>query len=273
MGSFAVDFLLDAAYSGVLDCSVTTVDCRKSASFILWPLEGPRRELFKEDVPLNRALFAIQIPPPTSTRPPRPPKRPFGGPPPPAPPNREPRRVSSFWMRAQASLGSGADMLAVRVRGWRGVRETCRRRRWRMQLGHEVVDDEKMVVGQSRLPTAPNRQANLRIAVSRWLDPFATIFSVIRASLETFHQCRTHRSNVLAGLTSHLRWWLTRVVAVSRRIDHPINGIGRPVLSTAGHKLPHLHSVSFLPIWRRFFFSCALPSFRDTRLFLSLSIN
>lgn len=141
-------------------------------------------------------------------------------------------------MRAQASLGSGADMLAVKVRGWRGVRETCRRRRWRMQLGHEVVDDEKMVVGQSRLPTAPNRQANLRIAVSRWLDPFATIFSVICASLETFHQCRIHRSNVLAGLTSHLRWWLTRVVAVSPRIDHPINVICRPVLSTAVHKLP-----------------------------------
>jgi hypothetical protein len=31
MGSFVVDFLLDAAYSGVLDCAMTTVHCTLSA--------------------------------------------------------------------------------------------------------------------------------------------------------------------------------------------------------------------------------------------------
>jgi hypothetical protein len=31
MGSFAVDFLLHAADSGVLDCTVTTINCRMSA--------------------------------------------------------------------------------------------------------------------------------------------------------------------------------------------------------------------------------------------------
>lgn len=33
MGSFAVDFLLDAAYSGILDCSVATIDCGELVPF------------------------------------------------------------------------------------------------------------------------------------------------------------------------------------------------------------------------------------------------
>jgi hypothetical protein len=74
------------------------------------------------------------MPPPINTSPPRPPKRPFGGPPP--PPSRADRRVSSFWMRAHASLGSGADIAARCGRGlMRGVQKTCRRRRWRNRVG------------------------------------------------------------------------------------------------------------------------------------------
>jgi hypothetical protein len=113
------------------------------------------------DIPLNRALLAIHMPPPTSISPPMPPNSPFGGPPPPAPPNRALRRVSSPWMRAHASLGSGADMFAVCVGGsraclgWRG--RLLGGDNGRMELGDEVDDDGEN--GRRRITTADARDA------------------------------------------------------------------------------------------------------------------
>jgi hypothetical protein len=59
-------------------------------------------------------------------------------------------------MRAQASFGSGADILALKGRGWRGMRKTCRRQRWRMQLGDEVDDDGEN--GSRRITTPDVRK-------------------------------------------------------------------------------------------------------------------
>jgi hypothetical protein len=150
MGSFVVDFLLDAADSGVLDCAMATVHCPAvSHTPLVWRFQKLQR---KNHAPLNSALLATQIPPATRTSPPMPPKRPFGGPPPP-PPNLEVRRVSSFWMRAQASLGSGADITAVM--SWRIGAVLERRaggsgRRWRSS---RVGDAHENDVGESEPST------------------------------------------------------------------------------------------------------------------------
>ena len=89
-----------------------------------------------------------------------PPPRPFGAGPP--PPKRVVRRVSSFWMRCQASLGSGADIAASSVGGrgrvggrrwerWRGGRgeaESAATLSLELPAGDEVVEN----VGESHRP-------------------------------------------------------------------------------------------------------------------------
>jgi hypothetical protein len=116
VGAFVVDFLLDTADARVFDCAVATVDCGVLVLLRHTDTDVSMEIGHRGSIPLNRALFAIHMPPPTSISPPMPPKRPFGGPPP-APPNRALLLVSSPWMRAHASFGSGADMFAVCLGG------------------------------------------------------------------------------------------------------------------------------------------------------------
>jgi hypothetical protein len=78
------------------------------------------------------------------------------------------------------------------------------------------------------------------------------IFSRIPTCLNIQPPCILKRGYPhLLGVSCHVPAHNTVHVAVCPRIGHPINVIGTPVLSTAGHKLLNTRYLAYLPIWRQ----------------------